>query len=135
AMQSWWAMYDLRHFTDWTFFAFSVLIAQTIVVYLLAALVLPDFYGDAAVDLREHYYGHHRWFFALVVLLIAISIGKDLVIDGHLTDPLNLGFQGVFAAMGASAAMNRNARYHEAITVLGAIGIGAYITLLFTHLR
>jgi hypothetical protein len=135
AVQSWWAMFGLRHHEDWTFFAFSVVLAQTIVVYLLAALVLPDFFGNEPVDLRDHYYGHYRWFFSLIVLLIMISIGKDLVLDGHLTDSLNLGFQLVFAAIGAGAALTRNARYHETMTVFGAIGIGAYIALLFTHLH
>jgi hypothetical protein len=135
AVQSWWAMFGLRHHQDWTFFAFSIVLAQTIVVYLLAALVLPDFFGDAAVDLREHYYGHQRWFFSLLVLLIAVSLAKDPVLDGHLTDPLNLGFQLVFAAIGAGGALTRNARYHEAAMVLGAIGITTYIALLFTRLH
>jgi len=135
AVQSWWAMFGLRHHQDWTFFAFSVVLAQTIVVYLLAALVLPDFFGDGAVDLREHYYGHQRWFFSLLVLLIVISLGKDLALDGHMTDPLNLGFQLVFATFAAGGAIIRSERYHEAATVVGAIGIIAYIALLFTHLR
>lgn len=135
AVQSWWAMFGLRHHQDWTFYAFSVVLAQTIVVYLLAALVLPDFFGEEAVDLRAHYYGHHRWFFALLVLLIAISLGKDFVLDGHPTDALNFGFQLVFAALAAGSAITRQPRYHEAATAVGAIGICAYITLLFAHLR
>lgn len=135
AVQSWWAMFGLRHHEDWTFFAFSVVLAQTIVVYLLAALVLPDFFGDAAVDLREHYYGHQRWFFSLLVLLMVISLGKDVALDGHMTDALNMGFQLVFAATSAGGALTRNPRYHEAITVLGALGLATYITVLFTHLH
>jgi hypothetical protein len=135
AVQSWWAMFGLRHHEDWTFFAFSVVLAQTIVVYLLAALVLPDFFGDGAVDLREHYYGHQRWFFSLLVLLIAISLGKDLVLGGHMTDALNLGFQLAFAAIGMGGALTRNERCHEAAAILGAVGITAYIGVLFTHLH
>lgn len=135
AVQSWWAMFGLRHHEDWTFFAFSVVLAQTIVVYLLAALVLPDFFGDEAVDLREHYYGHHRWFFALLVLLIAVSLAKDPVLDGHLTDAVNMGFQLAFAAIAAGGAVTRAPRYHEVATAVGAFGIGSYIALLFTHLH
>jgi len=135
AVQSWWAMFGLRHHQDWTFFAFSIVLSQTIVVYLLAALVLPDFFGDEAIDLREHYYGHRRWFFALLVLLIVVSLAKDPILDGHLTDALNMGFQLAFAAFAAIGALTRNARYHEAATIFGGASIAIYIALLFTHLH
>jgi hypothetical protein len=134
AVQSWWAMFDLRHHEDWTFFAFSVVLAQTIIVYLLAALVLPDFFGDSAVDLREHYYGHQRWFFALMVLLIAVSLIKGVVVYGALPHPLDLGFHLVFALLGLIGASTSSPRYHESATIVGALTIGAYIALLFTHL-
>ncbi len=41
--QMWWAMLDLRHRTDWKIDDFMVLLTQTILVYLLAGLVFPDF--------------------------------------------------------------------------------------------
>ena len=134
AVQSWWAMFGLRQRVDWTFFEFSVVLAQTIVVYLLAALVLPDFFGDAAVDLREHYYDNHRWFFALAALLIVISVGKEFILTGRMPEPLNLGFQATFAVQSVAAMSTRNARFHELVTLFAAIGISAYIGVLFTHL-
>jgi hypothetical protein len=135
SVQSWWAMFDLRQHTDWTFLEFSVVLAQTIVLYLQAALVLPDFYGDAPVDLREHYWGHQRWFFTLLVLLIAISLTKQLIINGTLPRPIDLGFHVVFAAAGINGVMISNPRYHEFLALFAALGIGAYIALLFTHLH
>ena len=50
-VQSWWAMFGLRDVRTWTFLLFSVVLAQTVVQYLLAAIVLPDF-GAQRVDLR-----------------------------------------------------------------------------------
>jgi len=135
SVQSWWAMFGLRNHTDWTFLQFSVVLAQTIVLYLQAALVLPDFFGDAPVDLREHYYGQQHWFFVLLTLLIVISLAKQLIIDGVLSDPVDLGFHALFAAAGISGAVIRNPRYHEFLAVFAALAIGAYIALLFTHLR
>lgn len=134
AVQSWWSMYALRHYTAWTFFGFAAVLAQTIVLYLLAALVLPDFFGDAAVDLREHYYGHRRWFFALLVLLIVASIGKQFVLLGALPAPTDLAFHIAFAAMGASGIAIARPRYQEFLAVAAALLIGAYIALLFTRL-
>lgn len=134
AVQSWWAMFDLRHHEDWTFFAFSVVLAQTIVVYLLAALVLPDFFGETGFDLRAHYYDHQRWFFAQLIALIVASLAKSRVVYGEWPHPLDLGFHLVFAVTGIACALVRNARFHEVMAATGVLSIGAYIALLFTHL-
>src|SRR5215510_4005593 len=58
--QSWWAMFELRHYQTWTFAAFAVVLLQTIVTYMLAGLVFPDFFGEGIVDLRESFYAHRR---------------------------------------------------------------------------
>jgi hypothetical protein len=134
AVQSWWAMFDLRDHRDWTFLAFSVVLSQTIVVYLLAALVLPDFFGETGFDLRAHYYDHHRWFFALLVALIGVSIVKSRFVYGEWPLPLNFAYHLVFATTGLVCACTRNARFHEAMTVVAVFSIGSYIALLFTYL-
>lgn len=134
AVQSWWSMFGLRHHEDWTFLEFSVVLAQTIVLYLLAALVLPDIFGDAVVDLREHYYDHRRWFFALLVLLIATSLLKALTIEHKLPEPADLRFHIVFAITSISGIAVGNARYHEFLAGLGAVSIIAYIAFLFERL-
>lgn len=134
SVQGWWSMFGLRHHQDWTFLEFSAVLAQTIVLYLLAALVLPDIYGDTVVDLREHYYDHRRWFFSLLALLIATSVVKGLAIEDKLPEPADLRFHIVFALTSLSGIFVRNARYHEFLAGLGAVAIVAYIALLFEHL-
>jgi hypothetical protein len=134
AVQSWWSMFGLRHHQDWTFLEFSVVLAQTIVLYLLAALVLPDIFGDAAVDLREHNDGHRRWFFSLLAILIATSLGKSLILEGAWPRSLDLQFHALFACAGISGAMIGNPRFHQFLAIVGALSIGAYIALLFSHL-
>ena len=42
-IQSWWAMFGMRNVQVWTFPAFAVVVSQTILEYMLAAIVLPDF--------------------------------------------------------------------------------------------
>jgi ribose/xylose/arabinose/galactoside ABC-type transport system permease subunit len=134
AVQSWWSMFGLRHHEDWTFVEFSAVLAQTIVLYLLAALVLPDVFGDAIVDLREHYYDHRRWFFSLLVMLIATSLLKGLAIEDKLPEAADLRFHIAFAATAISGIAVANARYHELLAALGTVSILAYIAFLFQHL-
>ncbi|MEO6690408.1 MAG: hypothetical protein ABIS07_11820 [Dokdonella sp.] len=134
-VQSWWAMYELRHYKDWTFLAFAIVLAQTIPLYLLAGLVLPDIRIESPVDLRTHYYDNHRWFFVLAALLCVISISKVLMLFGEWPPPLDLGFQVVFITVSLIAAWTARESYHERMAPIAAIGIGAYIGLLFAHLR
>ena len=134
SVQSWWAMFGLRSHLDWTFVEFSVVLAQTIVMYLLAALVLPDIFGEAPVDLREHYYGHRRWFFSLLIVLIATSLLKQLVLEGKLQESTDLAFHLLFAASGLSGVLIAKPRYHEFLAASGVLLIGSYIAVLFTHL-
>jgi hypothetical protein len=135
AVQGWWSMFELRRHADWTFIEFATVLGQTIVEYLLAALVLPDFAPRETVDLRGHYYDHHRWFFGLLALLIVVSVAKSLVVYGHWPPPLDAAFHVAFLVMGATGAVTTNRRVHESLAVFGTLAIGSYIALLFTHLH
>jgi len=134
AVQSWWAMFDLRLHQHWTFVEFATVLSQQVVMYLLAALVLPDFFGDARVDLRDHYYGQRRWFFVMLLLLVAISLAKELLFTGRI-EPVNLGFLLIFASLSVAASLIEKPRYHEWMTAMAAVGIGTYIAVLFGHLH
>jgi hypothetical protein len=134
-VQSWWAMFGLRQIEAWTFAAFAVVLAQTIVQYMLAAIVLPDFAGTESVDLKEHYWSHTRWFFGLFVFVLLISLSKDLVLGGRLPNSLNLAFHGLFIGLCAIALLTRNRAYHHMLAIAGIATFGAYVVLLYEHLR
>jgi hypothetical protein len=133
-VQSWWAMFGLRLHTDWNFIAFAIVVAQVIAYYLLAALVLPDFFGDALIDLRQYYYEQRRWSLSIAIALFAISIAKDFVLGGRLPEPLNLNFHLGFIAICAVGIATRNEWYHKALVLSIAIGFCVYIGVLFVRL-
>ncbi|WP_395683967.1 hypothetical protein [Dokdonella sp.] len=134
AVQTWWSMFGLREHSDWTFFAFSIVVTQTIAIYLLAALVLPDFAPGEVVDLRAHFIGNHRWFSSMLLLLIGISLVKSVVVGGNLPEWRDLAYHGVFIALGVTGVATTRPRVHEALAVIAAFVIGSYIVLLFTYL-
>jgi hypothetical protein len=133
-VQSWWSEFGLRRHETWTFLGFSVVVAHSIFLYMLAALALPEVQAHAEVDLRKHYYDCHRWFFAFIVLAALAGIAKDLVLDGHLPDPRNLAFQLSFAATAGIAAVTRQEWYHRLLAPAAAVAFGCYIALLFSQL-
>jgi hypothetical protein len=134
-VQSWWAMFGLRGVREWTFPAFAVVLLQVIATYMQAALVLPDFSGDAAVDLRSHYQDHQRGFFGAIVITLLASLFKDVVLSGHLPGGVNLAFHVALIGASLVAMATRSERYHEANVVGTGAAISAYVVLLFTRLQ
>lgn len=137
AAQEWWAMYGLRVRTTshWTFLDFGFVLLQTVPLYLLAGLALPDVEVERGLDLRAHYYAHHRWFFSLLVLLVLIGVFRARVFIGTWPGTLDLGFQAFFAVGSAFGAWTRREWYHKLLAPLAVIGIIAYIFVLFAHLQ
>jgi hypothetical protein len=134
AVQSWWAMFGLREVVTWTFPEFSVVLAQTVVLYMLAAIVLPDF-GNEEVDLSRHYHEHTAWFFSLLILILLISIGKEWVFSGGLPEATNLVFHMFFITTSLIALAVRNEWYHKALPFVGLFVFLVYIGVLFVRLR
>ncbi|MDQ6766169.1 MAG: hypothetical protein M3Z22_08740 [Verrucomicrobiota bacterium] len=129
-------MGDVRSAThhDWNFAAFAVVLLQTILLYMLAGLALPEFTGEQAIDLRENYYAHRGWFFGLTVAAGLVSVAKDLVVNGALPDRANLSFHCIFMLLCAIAAVTRREWYHKCAVLLVAVLFTLYIAMLFAHL-
>lgn len=136
-VQVWWAMFGLsqRPAAQWNFLDFSLVLLQTVPLYLMAGLVLPDVDVEHGLDLREHYYAHHRWFFTLLVLLILVSLIKTRVLSDAWPRPADTAFQLAFVAGAAICAWTRREWYHNLQAPLAAAGVAAYIFVLFTHLQ
>jgi hypothetical protein len=97
--------------------------------------VLPDFSGDAPVDLRAHYRDHLRWFFGATIVTLLASLLKDVVLSGHLPAGLNLLFHLALIAASLAAMSIRSERYHAANVVAVGVAVGAYVVALFTRLQ
>lgn len=133
--QSWWAQYEMRKLPTWTFPGFSIVELQTIILYMLAAVVFPDFFDARGTNLREHYFEHSRWFFSLFVALLMTSLLKDLVLTEHFTDPLNLAFHCTFIALSAVAIATRREWVHKTMAVCAVILFAIYTMTLFWRLK
>jgi hypothetical protein len=136
AVQSWWAMFGLRDRTRWTFLDFAVVLLQMILLYMLAALVLPDFTGDERdVDLKLHYYQHRRVFFGVAIANTLVSLTKDVILTGHLPDAANVRFHLIFIATAAVAMLTAREWYHRLLAPALLLVFCLYVGLLFTQLH
>jgi hypothetical protein len=133
--QNWWSMFGMRNRHDWTFQQFAMILLQTVLIYMVAGLVFPDFVGEAIVDLKESFYAHRRWFFSLGFASIVVSVVKDLVLDGKLPDPRNLAFHAIFGVALLTGALTRRERYHKTLVLFVIATFVLYIVLLYARMR
>jgi hypothetical protein len=133
--QAWWAMFGLRNRHEWTFSGFAILLAQVIVLYLVTGLIYPDFSHDQRVDLRAHYFQQRRHFFSLCIIMLVISICRDLILNHALPAPLNLGFHLVFIAFALTGILIAREWYHKLAVVIVSVLFVAYVVTLFTRLQ
>jgi hypothetical protein len=133
-VQAWWASFGLRDRAVWTFLEFAVVLLQMVLIYMMAAVVLPDPGGDDVIELDVHFDRNRRWFFGFFLATIFTSLLKDFVLEGHLPQNANVAFHAVLAAS-AVGGMIARARWMQ-IAIVGAIalGFGFYIVLLFARL-
>lgn len=135
AVQSWWAMFGLRARHDWSFLAFAVVLLENTCIYMVAALVLPDFAEERRVDLRRTYFKQARWFYGLLAAALVFSMLKDVVVFDSFPQGWNLGFH-VFSIAGAVImAVTRNEPFHKAYTVFSVLLFLSYIVGLFGYLH
>ncbi len=132
--QHWWASFELSGRAEWSFGVFATILLLTGLIYMMAAIVLPDVPVGEPLDLKEHYHREAPMFFGIGAAAIVWSVLRDVIIDGDLPEPANLAFHLLFLAVCATGALSRREWVHRAIAVAMVAWFVAYIGLLFARL-
>jgi hypothetical protein len=135
SVQMWWSMFGLRLYQNWTFLTFFVVLLQTVTLYMMAAVVLPEQIDETLLDLRSFYLRQRGWLLVFLLATIIVSIIKELLLVGRPPLGLNLAFHLLLAAACISGLFIRRQRYHELLAVGCAVGLVAYVTILFARLQ
>lgn len=134
-VQAWWAMFDYRNRHHWTFLQFATVLVEVILLYLLAALALPNFSGPGVIDLRANYFKHKTWFFGFIVLVLLDSLLKTFVLSAGLPGNLDLGFHIIWITTAFIAIVTDSDWYQKALLYFTSALILTYIALLFANLK
>lgn len=132
--QAWWASFSLRDRTDWNFLTFAIILAQMGLVYMAAAVVLPDVAATGNVDLADHWDHHRRAFFAFMLAMLAASLLKSLALDDRLPRTADVTFHMALAAVAIIGIVFRSARVQLLLASVTAALLVAYVGLLFAHI-
>ena len=131
--QAWWASFALRTHTDWTFLEFGIVLLQMILIYMMAAVVLPDFKDEHAIDLADHFDRKRGVFFGFLLAAAATSLAKDLVLDGSLPSAANTAFHAVLAVAAIIGILV--AAHWAQLVIAGGIALGFLLYVLFLFAR
>lgn len=134
ATQHWWANYDLTRHREWTFIQFGAALFQTLLFYMMAAIVLPDVRTEEPTDLKAHYYREVPLFFGLGSAAVLWNEVREFALNHALPRPLDLGFQAIFLLLSLAAILLRRERFHEFVAAAMALILAAYIAVLFARL-
>lgn len=134
ATQAWWACFGLRDHAEWSFATFAVILLQMVMIYMMAAVILPDIGAGDAIDLRAHFQAHRKWFFGFLLGMLAASILKSVMLNGALPGVEDLTFHfmlAVTAVLGIALGGPRSQLVLALVTLLGFV---SYVALLFARL-
>ncbi len=136
-VQTWWAMFQLRALTlaSWTLPVFLFVLLLPVLLYLMAALALPDAGGTEPIDMRASYHAHAGWFFGLAMLVIATSMVRPIVLGGRFRLDPDHAFQTLFFAASLGGALTHREWYHRWMTAVFFVLILFYVLSLFARLR
>lgn len=74
----WWWEFGLMRIPDWAFLPYVFVIFFAVLLYFLAALLVPQHLTEQA-DLKEYYYSHRKWSFGTMALIQVVDFGDTIV--------------------------------------------------------
>lgn len=122
-LEFWWAFYGMGRADVWTrYWAFLILGAALVSIFLLASAALPDAVPDAGLDLAEYYDENRRYFWAMFGLFAILAFILDLLAASADTG-IPTGALRAIPTLGIvsllfSLAFVRSRRYHAVMVVL-----------------
>lgn len=135
AVHFWWGSFGLAGRQNWDFAAFSVVLAQCVMLFMGTSIILPQTDPREEIDLRAHYYREAGPFFSFGLLFILFGFVKDWLLDQRIMNGgLALGFFLFFVATALLALLVRRPRVHEIIAPVVAAAVLAFIFMMFARL-
>ncbi|MFL5381752.1 MAG: hypothetical protein ACJ8GN_04485 [Longimicrobiaceae bacterium] len=125
----WWAFYAMGRAEVWTrYWAFLVLAAALIGMFLLASAALPDTVPEDGLDLAAYYDENRRYFWILFAVFTLLAFVLDVLVytddTVHSASPLRAIPTVSIAAVLLSLAFVRRRAYHAVVVLLLLVVFG-----------
>ncbi|HEY0005373.1 MAG TPA: hypothetical protein VGB17_11240 [Pyrinomonadaceae bacterium] len=125
----WWSLWNLRGLRVWNFFSFLLILFEPVLLFVIAAFLIPKLDADERTDLREYFYDNHVAIFgsnaAFTLLLImqngSLPGGRFLTTANYLL--------ALALLLHCGAAATRNKYYHSFMALFFTLWFLTFIIL------
>lgn len=66
----WWGLWDFQNITEWNYFTYLFLLTGPILLFISAALIIPEDRNTSQINLKEYYYKNNSNFFVTLSLTV-----------------------------------------------------------------
>jgi len=132
----WWWEFWLYAITDWTYEFYFFLIAYTVLLYFLCALLFPDDVDEYG-GFEEYFISRRKWFFGLLALTIVFDFADTLLKGAAHFERYGVEYlvrTPIYIALCVTAMFVANRRFHAAFVVGSLIYEASWILRLFRTL-
>jgi hypothetical protein len=127
----WWVLFRWQAQEQWSFYLFLFLLANPTIVFLLTVILFPDKLTEKD-DLKQHFYNHNRWFFALAAFLPFLDFidttlkGFEHLLAQGLIYFVTIPLISVLCIIGAATD---NEKYHKFFSIFFMVYIMVFISI------
>lgn len=132
-VQFWWGNLGYGREVESNFFAFLFFLLGPILLYLMAAMVLPDSDIEGTISMRDHYFQMRPWFYSLGMLLPIASAVRNITVQDSPVWTGERPFEIGFAALMATGLAITRHGYHLFLSFTGVLLFLAMV--IATNLR
>ena len=83
----WWGLWDFQQVKSWNYLTYLLLLAGPVLLFVAAAIIIPEDRPSGNVDLQEYYYANSSKFFLTLSLAVIWGLSLYPVFFGML-DPV-----------------------------------------------
>ncbi len=129
----WWWEFELRALPQWSFGVFFFLVAYSVALFMLAALLFPD-KVDEYEGYEDFFLKRRHWFFGVFAATFALDVIDSLIKGEPYFDDLGVGYLiqvPIGIALAAIAIWSNDKRYHLGLVAVHLVYQAWWVSFLF----
>jgi hypothetical protein len=129
-VQEWWAIFEMRTYTEWRLPVFLFISLYPINLYILSRILFPLRWSMRNTDLKEFYLHQYKRIFLLLLILVVLAVLDNIWIAGYAWS--DQFFQLGLIALLLLVVIKKSITEWMHYLITGALAILTIVTLVLT---
>jgi hypothetical protein len=129
-VQEWWAIFEMRTYTEWRLPVFLFISLYPINLYILSRILFPLRWSMRNTNLKEFYLHQYKRIFLLLLMLVVLAVLDNIWIAGYAWS--DQFFQLGLIALLLLVVIRKSIKEWMHYLITGALAILTIVTLVLT---